>query len=714
MAILSLGERSIKSYVKGDVVSSFTGDTLSFTVETGQGSRFPAVPFALVLYDLEFADPSDAYWQGKAETILCTGRVADVLTVVRGIEGTTPFSSVVGHRYRLLHDATSGYLENVPRFYNLRAYGAKIDGVTDDTQAWEDALSDMPVTGGTIFVPRGSGQMIISQGQLVFTGKNNIAIIGEHGSRIKGAAGCTASQKLFDFLGTAEVPLTDILIRGLEIDGNSLESSITTGTQAHLFTFESYCSRVVIENCYLHHSPGDFVYTGTNVFATATVFDVAIRNNVMETCLRNGISMVSGERLWVQSNKIDGFNTVGIDVEPDDGNIVREVLISGNWVRPAPTQLNTHNSNRLYAISCRQPTPPPVDAASQVRIEQNHIKGLSDSGVQYPAFAIRVDKFLHVVITGNECFECRTGIDGGTGDNITPGSTGLITANHVHHCIHATGALGIQARSGWTITGNTSQYNGGPGIRCSSKNNIVVGNHASHNGRQSTIDASTGPSCGIWIEGDDNVVVGNVCTDTHIVTAISLAKTGTLVTVTHTAHGFPDQSVIRIDSLVDPTYETGPHTITVVDVNTYTYTVAVEPTNATTTGTAGLLWQHTGIYIRNSASGNLISNNDVRFNLTQGIRIPSTYNTIRENLGYLTESTGSGTILSGSSSVIVPHNCDRTPRAQEIMITPTATTATDPGHIWVDTIGATSFTVRCKNAQTSAGMAFAWSVVARP
>jgi len=69
--------------------------------------------------------------------------------------------------------------------------------------------------------------------------------------------------------------------------------------------------------------------------------------------------------------------------------------------------------------------------------------------------------------------------------------------------------------------------------------------------------------------------------------AVTLAKSGTTVTVTHTAHGYSTGNIVAIYGLSDTTYVEADHTITVTGANTYTYTVDVEPIPATATGRAG-------------------------------------------------------------------------------------------------------------------------------
>lgn len=80
------------------------------------------------------------------------------------------------------------------------------------------------------------------------------------------------------------------------------------------------------------------------------------------------------------------------------------------------------------------------------------------------------------------------------------------------------------------------------------------------------------------------------------------------------------------------------------------------------------------------------------------------------NQGFVTEYSGTATILNATTSVIVPHGCSYTPTATDISITPTATCTNDPGMIWVSAIDATNFTVNCLRDPGASGLAFSWAV----
>lgn len=81
-----------------------------------------------------------------------------------------------------------------------------------------------------------------------------------------------------------------------------------------------------------------------------------------------------------------------------------------------------------------------------------------------------------------------------------------------------------------------------------------------------------------------------------------------------------------------------------------------------------------------------------------------------ENIGYVTENCGTGSIASGATSDVITHGLAYTPTARDITITLTENPTNTPGAIWVDTITATEFTVNCENDPGASNLDFEWSV----
>ena len=85
-------------------------------------------------------------------------------------------------------------------------------------------------------------------------------------------------------------------------------------------------------------------------------------------------------------------------------------------------------------------------------------------------------------------------------------------------------------------------------------------------------------------------------------------------------------------------------------------------------------------------------------------------NKFRDVYGFITSNSGTATILTANTSIVVAHGCAYTPTAADITITPTENPTNTPGLLWVDTIGAANFTINCENDPGASNLDVSWSV----
>lgn len=81
---------------------------------------------------------------------------------------------------------------------------------------------------------------------------------------------------------------------------------------------------------------------------------------------------------------------------------------------------------------------------------------------------------------------------------------------------------------------------------------------------------------------------------------------------------------------------------------------------------------------------------------------------ISDNIGIVTENSGTGTIVSGSTAIAVTHGLTLTPTAEDIAVTLTENPTNDPGNMWISSITATQFTVNCRADPGASNLDFAW------
>lgn len=127
----------------------------------------------------------------------------------------------------------SGSFTGLFNIRNVKDFGAVGNGLTDDTQAFKDAIADIPETGGTIYIP--CGEYLISDTIILGNGTsatasdyNNINIIGESGT-INSHAAVKTGGTILKWTGSAsgsviEVhgPINNLTISNIVVNANRI------------------------------------------------------------------------------------------------------------------------------------------------------------------------------------------------------------------------------------------------------------------------------------------------------------------------------------------------------------------------------------------------------------------------------------------------------------------------------------------------------------
>jgi len=134
------------------LASSISASDLGITVASGEGTKFPTLTTGDYFY-LTISSTSGTY-----EIVKVTARSGDSMTIVRAQEGTVANSFVAGSLVELRVTALSivDSISEKGGFVNVKAFGAKGDGVTNDTTAVNAALTEAATNGGTIYFPKGT------------------------------------------------------------------------------------------------------------------------------------------------------------------------------------------------------------------------------------------------------------------------------------------------------------------------------------------------------------------------------------------------------------------------------------------------------------------------------------------------------------------------------------------------------------------------------
>jgi hypothetical protein len=137
-------------------------------------------------------------------------------------------------------------------FFNVKNFGAKGDGVTDDTEAIQEALDKAAQEGKPLYFPTGT----YNTGSLYLDGSNTtiegITIFSNGKAKLKqvNPGNVHPERNILTFQD-----VNNIEIWGLELDGSyfSFDASLPSNTTNHGIALYS-CKNVKIHDCYIHHT----------------------------------------------------------------------------------------------------------------------------------------------------------------------------------------------------------------------------------------------------------------------------------------------------------------------------------------------------------------------------------------------------------------------------------------------------------------------------
>jgi len=200
---------------------------------------------------------------------------------------------------------------------DVRAFGAKGDGVTDDTTSIQAAINE----GGTILLPMGTYVV----GPLWARDNSNIVFDG--GAMLYAntsyAEEGALDNRVLNIVCVDNVTVVNPVIKMRKADYSG------TGRHQHCINIMS-ATKVRILGGYLYDGGGDGIYVGRNVYGDAEypatddpAEDVYLRDVIVDNCYRNGLSIVSVKRMWVDNcqffESIGQDPQAGVDIEPNSG-----------------------------------------------------------------------------------------------------------------------------------------------------------------------------------------------------------------------------------------------------------------------------------------------------------------------------------------------------------------------------------------------------------
>lgn len=213
---------------------------------------------------------------------------------------------------------------------NVKWFGAKGDGVTEDTLSITNTLSVASQYGFSVFIPKGT--YLVNQVFLT----SNIEIFGE------------GDLSILQTLYKNQIPETDFIFYVNSSSGNNIQnvrikdlkfnSSVATLSQYKHFLSLSGVSNFIIENCLFQQFRGDGIYLGSSTGVHND--NVTIRNCRFDggsaRANRNAISVIDGTMIIIENNNFqnttDSTMPGAIDIEPGSGDeILKDIIVQNNY-----------------------------------------------------------------------------------------------------------------------------------------------------------------------------------------------------------------------------------------------------------------------------------------------------------------------------------------------------------------------------------------------
>ena len=653
--------------------------------------------------------------------------LTDTLTVLGELDaGFWQIFDLSGNGYVDLSNA------NVTNVYP-QWFGAVGDGVTDDASPFDFAL-ESGLSGKTLFVPKGNYLIDTKKGlgaMLSLDGIDGLTIRGD-GTESKLVLGIDPTDLLDNHVILTLTRSSNILVSDLYFDGQGDSQSL----EFHNLKIDS-CQNVVIQRVYSTNAAGGHligIYSSNNVIVdkcnaidtpvgsgghgidvdVSTTFSdsVACSDITIQNCY---ISNIAGVQ---KAENVNGFKFSNNTIYAATGTPA--MILGSNATHGTPETTHSNwliEGNSFYDGGLQFDNP--IGNDLKIQVVNNLIEGILTTS--------RADALLDLDVYENT-INPASGVHGVSFGDVSPGSVFNIVNNDIT-MLGATdiGITGI-IQGSYNIKDNRlSGGKYGVFLTAADTNSIsITYNKLYGNGILNSVGINVvTANKSLRLENNE---IGNYNRGVDLVGKNDLVKNNIIKTVGNSPKGIHLKSTSG-NSILEGNYiesqDSG-----VVGSSSAIY---IESDSNKICNNKYFNWK-LGSDIRVTADDNLIENNELRsdtlFNTNGGFfirggtnniiaynRIASHSttatkindlsggaNTIRENIDYITNNSGSVTIAA-STSANVTHGLSLTPNIKNIVVTPQTNLA--GVSFWIDNVTSTIFRV---NVSSSTTASFSWHI----
>jgi parallel beta-helix repeat protein len=345
---------------------------------------------------------------------------------------------------------------------NPRQFGAKGDGVTDDTGAFQAAMNSLTSGGDLVITPASAYYKITSS----ISGLSNVNIVG-----------CGSGGKI-------------------------QSGDANAGTDISLFTFVNK-SNVSVRNCYMsgtakNISVGDG--SGACVYFIGCT-DISVRDNRFEAYTRSACAFNTCNSVIVRGNycATGGVNASTLDIATftPDGNTSSDILIDGNTcISPNSSGIGIEHLN--------------TGVTTYVRIVNNRVFNKNRHGIYLYGGTVS-----NSVVSNNTVqnvgwigiYNVVTGVGNVIANNVVVNAAQNVSAGLPWAGI----GLGVGPYNGYSICGNTiNGTKGFPGIRCDTLKFSVISNNTITGDGTASAGGAFGAAAISLNDAEDCTVASNV------------------------------------------------------------------------------------------------------------------------------------------------------------------------------------------------------------